>query len=44
MLHLLRLKCGIQNIAQFYFTGAHLQFLEGTGLNVSKLKVNLSQG
>ena len=29
ILHLLRVVSGIQSMAQFYFAGAHLDFLEG---------------
>ena len=35
---------GIQSMAQFYFTGVHLEFLEGTDLIFSKVGTNLYQG
>ena len=35
---------GIQSMAQFYFTGVHLEFLEGRGLIFSKIGTNLYQG
>ena len=31
-------------MAQFYFAGGHLEFLEGRGLNFSKIGANLHQG
>ena len=43
ILHLLQLVCGIQSVAQFYFTGAYLEFLEGRGLNFRKIRANLYQ-
>ena len=38
--HLPQLVCGM---AQFYFTGVHLEFLEGRGLNFGKIGGNLYQ-
>ena len=43
ILHLLQLVCGIQITDQFYLTGMHLEFLEGEGLNFSKIGANLYQ-
>ena len=34
---------GIQIIDQFYLTGMHLEFLEGGGLNFSKIGTNSYQ-
>ena len=44
ILHLLQLVCGIQSMSQLYFTGAHLEFIVGRGLNFSKIMVNLYRG
>ena len=44
ILHLLQLVCVIQSMTQFYLTGAHLEFLEGRGLNFCKIRVNLYPG
>ena len=35
--HLLQRVCGIKNMAQFYLTGAYLEFLECRGLNFSNI-------
>ena len=40
ILHLLQLVCGM---AQFYFTGGHLEYLERRHLNFSKIGTNLYQ-
>ena len=40
ILYLLQLLC---DMAQFYFTDAHLEFLEGRSLKLSKKRANLYQ-